>query len=117
VKVSGTFSVVFPDLCGDLRCRESPFLVPAAPEAGPACHFPQQSTSGLFVPLINIIEDGIEGRSFLGSGKDIFLGFVACRLRASTALVCTGVRSTYSPLFLSDSNLNHSVYLCTKKFV
>lgn len=92
-KVSGTFPLESPDLCGDLRCREDPFLVSAASEAGPACHFTQQPTIALLALLISIIEDRIQGRSFLGSRTAVFIGLVAC-----TALVCTGVRFTYSPL-------------------
>lgn len=117
-KGSGTFPLESPDLCGDLRCREYPFLVPAAPEAGPACHFTQQPTSGLLASLINVVEGHIEGRSFLGSRTAVFLVFVACKLQASTALVCTGVRFTYSPLSplvsIWGCTLNCSVCLCTK---
>lgn len=95
-RAGGTFPLVLPDFCGDLRCRQ--LLVPAAPEAGPACHFPQQPTSGLLARLMNIIEDRIKGRSFLGSRRAVFLVFIDFKLGASTALVCTGARFTYSPL-------------------
>lgn len=85
-RAGGTFPLVFPDFCGDLRYRQ--LLVPAAPEAGPACHFPQQPTSGLLARLMNIIEDRIKGRSFPWLQKSCLPWFY-CLLTLS--FYCTGL--------------------------